>query len=95
MGFIMNGGKETIPNDTPQNIQNIIQQCWKDNPSERISLENILEIIENNENLAASQLSMIPRVCRAKIGSIVGFLLEAGWEMWALSDIPQPLWQLP
>jgi len=24
---IINGGKETIPSDTPQNIQNIIEEC--------------------------------------------------------------------
>ncbi|KLL02570.1 MAG: hypothetical protein MRERC_1c192 [Mycoplasmataceae bacterium RC_NB112A] len=42
---IISGKKETIPSDTPRNIQNIIRQCWKDNPAERIALANILEKI--------------------------------------------------
>jgi len=51
IGFhIINGGKETIPNDTPKNIQNIIQQCWKDEPNNRIALINILVVIETDES---------------------------------------------
>jgi hypothetical protein len=35
--------RENIPNDTPENVRDIIEQCWKSNPSERITLSNILE----------------------------------------------------
>ncbi|RHZ37375.1 serine/threonine kinase [endosymbiont GvMRE of Glomus versiforme] len=50
IGFnITNNKKETIPSDTPRNIYDIIQRCWKDNPSERISLAKIHEIIGNDE----------------------------------------------
>src|SRR4051794_31292355 len=44
----MNNVKETIPSDAPKDIQNIIQQCWKDNTEERIVLENMLKIIESD-----------------------------------------------
>ncbi|MCE8162879.1 MAG: hypothetical protein I3273_01065 [Candidatus Moeniiplasma glomeromycotorum] len=43
--------EEKVPyqnRNTPENIRNIIEQCWKDNPSERISLERIIEMIEND-----------------------------------------------
>jgi serine/threonine protein kinase len=42
---IIKNGKETIPVGTPQNIHNIIQQCWKDDLDERITLKGILEEI--------------------------------------------------
>ncbi|MCE8162763.1 MAG: protein kinase [Candidatus Moeniiplasma glomeromycotorum] len=42
---ITNGRKETIPNNVPKNIQEIIRQCWKDNPTERITLEKIIESV--------------------------------------------------
>jgi hypothetical protein len=40
---IFSNGKENIPVDTPQNIREIIQQRWKDNPNEQITLKSILE----------------------------------------------------
>ncbi|CAG8810562.1 29013_t:CDS:1, partial [Racocetra persica] len=43
--------KETISNGTPQNIRNIIEGCWKNKPNERISLENILKMIEKEDIL--------------------------------------------
>ena len=46
---IIDGKKETIPNNTPLNIQHIIRGCWKDNPQERIVLVNILEIVKDDE----------------------------------------------
>jgi serine/threonine protein kinase len=48
---IVSGGEEIIPNDIPKNIQEVIQRCWKSNPSERISLEKIIEVIENADEL--------------------------------------------
>ncbi|CAG8465129.1 11363_t:CDS:2 [Cetraspora pellucida] len=41
--------REKIPDDTPSNIQAIIEKCWKPNPNERITLERILKIIESDE----------------------------------------------
>ncbi|MCE8162864.1 MAG: protein kinase [Candidatus Moeniiplasma glomeromycotorum] len=49
--FIVNSRKEDIPSDTLKDIRYIIEQCWKDNPSERISLANILEIIKEHNCL--------------------------------------------
>jgi len=45
---IFSNGKETIPSDIPKNIQDIIRQCWKDDPNERITLVNMLKMIEGD-----------------------------------------------
>ena len=58
VGFrIISGGKEIIPDDVPKDVCYIIEQCWKNNPDERIKLANILEKIENGRlNLRDSEL---------------------------------------
>ncbi|MCE8159264.1 MAG: protein kinase [Candidatus Moeniiplasma glomeromycotorum] len=66
VGFhIINGGRETIPNDAPENIQEIIRQCWKDAPNERINLEKIIENIrspqpiDTNHSLEKQSLEVV------------------------------------
>lgn len=48
------GGREKIPNNSPQEIREIIQNCWKEIPEERIKLEEIetklIEFIDRKEN---------------------------------------------
>ncbi|MCE8163376.1 MAG: protein kinase [Candidatus Moeniiplasma glomeromycotorum] len=58
--------KETIPQDTPENIQFIIKQCWKDNPNKRIILENILKTINKttNQNTASEESDLITKTKR-------------------------------
>jgi serine/threonine protein kinase len=50
-GAFYRGERETIPQDTPEKITEIINSCWQENPQERIGLENILtKLEENNRN---------------------------------------------
>lgn len=42
----LRGEKEEIPTETPEPLKEIIQACWKENPSERISLAQITNKVE-------------------------------------------------
>jgi hypothetical protein len=51
VGFhISSGRKEIIPDDVPKDVCYIIEQCWKNEPNERITLKKILEIIGTDES---------------------------------------------
>ncbi|CAG8820987.1 41255_t:CDS:2 [Gigaspora margarita] len=41
--------REIIPDDTPINVRNIITGCWKKDPDKRITLTNILTMIDPQE----------------------------------------------
>lgn len=41
--------REKMPNDTPQNICNIIEGCWKADLGERINLTSILKLVGSDE----------------------------------------------
>ncbi|KLL03576.1 MAG: serine/threonine protein kinase [Mycoplasmataceae bacterium RV_VA103A] len=41
----INNGREIIPEETPKNIRDIIESCWKDNPNERIALTDVLKTV--------------------------------------------------
>ncbi|WNE40093.1 MAG: hypothetical protein GBAus27B_000160 [Mycoplasmataceae bacterium] len=46
-----NGLRETIPLDTPSKLKEIIADCWKAEPSERISLAEIETKLNNSEKI--------------------------------------------
>jgi hypothetical protein len=58
---ILNNEKEIIPADTPSKIQLIITGCRVDEPSQRISLEKILELLDNVQEKFHSQIQIPPK----------------------------------
>lgn len=44
------GGREDIPVDSPEDLKEIIELCWLEEPEDRISLENIIGELENNNH---------------------------------------------
>ncbi len=55
MAFVMTGQREELPppSDTPQlkSIAKLIEFCWKQNPEERPTINNVIETIEQCRSL--------------------------------------------
>ncbi|MCE8162849.1 MAG: protein kinase [Candidatus Moeniiplasma glomeromycotorum] len=47
---IASGEKETTPSGVPENIRYIMEKSWESNPSERITLLSMFEMIKENES---------------------------------------------
>lgn len=47
--YISNGKRYIIDDDFPENYKDLIEVCWSQDPSERFSLDHIVEMMENHQ----------------------------------------------
>ena len=57
---VIDGLTLDIPENSPEHIKNIMAQCWKSNPDERCSFEDILSLINSTDAIEGNAL--IPAV---------------------------------
>src|SRR5262249_12825083 len=53
---VMNGKKETIPDDVPRGFAKIIRSCWSDDPEQRPRAVDLIITLERRELTDASAL---------------------------------------
>lgn len=77
--------REKIPDSTPVNVRTIIEGCWKKEPDERITLTNLLIMIDPNQEKIAVELANQEKLSDGSVKSVLGnseelFIINFNWE---------------